>query len=507
MRLASSQLASRLIVGLAIAVGALIAPVLASAGTMSSSPVPYATEAVIASAGGGTLSVPATSSIQLQTGNTTTASGAGGSVVVVFTLPTGVAATGTVFGTVGDGGGGNCPGGARLTGSLGGTPSGNQIIFTLPTLANGAAQSNCTVTLNTFTITGATALQAVTPAGFVVSGQVISQSNATIPVDTSPATTALASSVDGLTLTPFAAPGFVDTGVNASLNGVRAPGKVFGTNGNDSLVFAAGTLEVDAAGDDPGAVAADGVSPFTFGTGADAQTSATVTLAGQLSGIGSIYFDPAGGACAPTAAAEAGSSGVKTATLSGSVATFTGVTFSSTPGTVCEYANGTSLIGVNPSGMIVAGTVPATSTTAAANVTSPATLGITAYSDGSPRFVTYGGNISSYPTFTRIVNNSSLPLQVYAYVQTDSGSLGSAVVESGLAPFTNDLVPDSTILSNAGVSPSPTGRASFIFFMAPNNNAVENAGQTTFGAGAGNISHLMVNPGGVVVQLGGNETP
>jgi hypothetical protein len=329
-------------------------------------------------------------------------------------------------------------------------------------------------------------------------------------VDAAPLKTALASSANGLTTAGTTVTGpvtNVDTNVGpggATQNGQAAPGKVFCTvcapPVTDQLLDQLGTVLINSNG---GTFAANGTTPFSFGTG----TTATLTLTGNYSGITSIFFDPTGGggACQTTAAKEAAVSGVNTGTISGSTATFSGIIFSATPGLVCEYAGGTSLIGVNPSGVSATVTVPASTGIAATTVTFTTPIGPSVYVPGTPYFVSYTGNFSSYPTFLRIVNNAAAPVMVYADVQGDLGVAGGAIVESGLPPFDNDLVSVATIISNAGLSLG-NNRASLIVFASP-AAAVANAGAAAFGPGSVVISHLMVNPDGTIVQLGGNNNP
>jgi hypothetical protein len=102
----------------------------------------------------------------------------------------------------------------------------------------------------------------------------------------------------------------------------------------------------------------------------------------------------------------------------------------------------------------------------------------------------YTGNFATYPMFIRVVNTTASPVQVSALVQTDSGSTGTALVESALAAHSNDLIPAATILANAGVVLPASGRAS-LTFTAPTGVAFE---------------QLLVNPNGTIVELGGGST-
>ena len=94
--------------------------------------------------------------------------------------------------------------------------------------------------------------------------------------------------------------------------------------------------------------------------------------------------------------------------------------------------------------------------------------------------VVYTGNFTVYPCFVRVVNNTAGSIEVFAVVQGDSGSTGTATVETALPANNNDIVAATTILTNAGVTLPATGRASIIL-LAPNGTA---------------FSQMMQQPGG-----------
>jgi hypothetical protein len=484
---------------LALSVVALSGQAWAAASTLTSAgAVTFATQAVAGASG--TVTIPAVTAVKYTTATSSATSVASGSITIVFTLPTGVTPSGAVTGAVTDGGGVNCTPNAALAGVV----SGSTITFTVPTLAAGTANT-CSVQLNAFTINGATALQTATTstatAGFLVTGQLTATSGgATFVVDAAALKTALASSTNGLLVTSVAgAAQTIDTGPTAQNGGVAAPGKVFGAGGVDSLAESVATpgLGTVLSNTCAACVAANGTTAFSFGTG----VLASVVITGNMSGIASMWLDPAGAACQTTSAKESAVSGIIGGTLTTGSATFSSVPLSAVAANICEYATGANVIGANASGVNAATTISGTT------VAGAVALAATTYSTGTPYYVTYGGNNSSYPSYLRIVNNSGLAIQVYADVQSDNGSVGSAVVETSLAPFTNDLVADSTIMTNAGVTATSQGRASFILFSAPANGVAENGAAAGFGAGAVGISHLMVNPNGTVVQMGGNSSP
>ena len=480
--------------------------------SLTSSNIIFATQAV--SASGGAITLPATganpASLSYTTGALTGSASSTGSFTLVFTLPNGVSTASAVATVTTAGGGAAC-----VTGNVTGMVSSNTIAFTVNTTNTGTAGNTCTVTLGTLSLTGATALSTATTSttngstatGFTISARVTSVSNSTVPADSNASQTALASSANALSITSIYAPApaasldLIDTSGD-TLNGVKSFGKGFtsgtteqnlvaatGAGGSGAFVTSLSTSALNAAA----------TGPF-LATG----TTGTIALTGNLSGVASMFLDTSS-ATAPCASRSSAESSLATAiagVMSGSTATFSNVPAG--PNTLCVYASGTSLVGTNPNGVQIAasfGSASANGSTAAA----PTGIYATKYSSGTPYFVTYGGNLSGYPSFTRVVNNTTMPIRVYAEVQTDNGSLGTGEVATGLSAQTNALVADSTILTNAGVSPDSTGRASFIIWVVPANANIENAGATTFGPGAVGVSHLLVNPDGTVVPLGSSS--
>jgi hypothetical protein len=116
----------------------------------------------------------------------------------------------------------------------------------------------------------------------------------------------------------------------------------------------------------------------------------------------------------------------------------------------------------------------------------------------------YADTGSVYPSFVRIVNNSGATVPVFALVQGDGGSVGTATVESGLAPSHNDTVPVPAIVTAAGVTAGPFGRVSMTLFAPGAPPAI--AGLCTAQQGV-LISGLMGNPDGTFVQMGSGCSP
>ena len=482
----------------------------AASGAVSTANITFATQAV--SAASGAITLPASGgnsdAIVYTTGTLTGAAASTGSFTLVFTLPSGVttaSATATVA---------NVAGTPCTTGTITGAVASNTITFTVTTTNTGAATNSCSVTLGALSLTGATALSTATTssatAGFTIAAQVTTVTNSTVPADATAAKAALASSASALSFTGITTPTVgtasdqIDTSGNL-LAGVKSFGKAF-TSGtaNEQLVAAsaAGGSGAFTTVLSTTALNAAATGPF-LATG----TTGTIALTGNLSGVASMFLDTssATATCATTSSSESSVSSAISGTISGSTATFLNV--GAGPQTLCVYAGGTSLLGTNPNGIQIGATFGGASASGANGSSTPTGIYNTSYSQGTPYFVTYAGNLSGYPSFVRVVNNTTTSVQVYAEVQTDNGSLGTGAVTSSLPAQTNTLVADSSILTSAGVSPDATGRASFILWSVPTNGNIENAGTVSFGPGAVGISHLLVNPNGTVVQLGGNNSP
>lgn len=493
----------------------------------------YATQAV--SASGGAITVPASADIAVTLASLTTTAVV--NFTLTFTLPSGVLFGSNPALTISPVA---CAGSASLTG--GGT-GGQTASFTV-TVPVIASATTCTYTLGTFNVTGATSLEtattstsgtvntkAVSGTGFTISeaipvGEFVGHSNLNAGVAQGPVATGIASSASALTAWLHPGSWFgVDTSAHAMLNGQSDPGKVWFGPANDddsgcgATAWQAATYcSLGSFGyietQNPSLVTdSSGVNTFTFGSGA----SGTLTLTGDFAGVSAIYLD---GATTPRNCASSASGEAKettpapiAGTISGNTANFT-LGIAATPTTVsisniCEYTGGATFLGTNPSGLAGSLTVTAGSGATAGASGSYIVYGATArndYAPGTPYYLTYSVSSGGYQSFLRVVNNSARPIDVFANVQADNGSVGAAWVENGLAPFTNALVPVSTIISNAGVT-TTSGRASMILFTSPSNDDIENAGETGMGKGAVGISQWMLNPDGTVVQAGSDNSP
>ena len=275
--------------------------------------------------------------------------------------------------------------------------------------------------------------------------------------------------------------------------------------GTDNLCADLGTLVLIANANSNSTA----TGPFKF-----TATAANVTLTGNWSGIGSAVLSaPSVGACKGTASAQTAVTGAVSGTISGSTITFTGLNggtvvtnlFGATgygptgvAYEVCLYAGGTTLIGSNPVTLANAASID---TTTQADTTPPGT-GIALYNyNGVVQQLLYATAGTSYPGYVRIVNNTASPIQVFASVQPDGGTTGTAQVESALAGFSNDLVPVSTIATNAGVTLGANARTAMTLF-APGPVGTPGTGSAVVG-----ISLLEVNPNGDVVMMGSGTSP
>jgi len=248
-------------------------------------------------------------------------------------------------------------------------------------------------------------------------------------------------------------------------------------------------------------------------------SSLSIALTGNFSGVSSAFLHTPGvfTGCKSTAASEGGVAGAISGSISGTTITFANVTgapnanpflSANNPSVqaqeICLYASGTTLIGSNPGGFTVAGTI--SPTTGQADAAAPSALLPYNY-NGVVQQILYATAGTSYPGFLRVVNNSANTIQVFASVQADGGSVGTATVETGLAPNNNDLVAVSTIASNAGVTLAANNRTSLTLFApgAPCSTAVG----ALPGLGSCNIafSLLEVNPDGTVVMMGSGTAP
>lgn len=98
--------------------------------------------------------------------------------------------------------------------------------------------------------------------------------------------------------------------------------------------------------------------------------------------------------------------------------------------------------------------------------------------------------------YIRIVNNTAEPIQVFADVQADNGSLGTAVVESNLPGNTNDYVPIGNIAAAAGVTPDAAGHVSVVLaipFPAAANPPEGGSSSNTVSSGTGASGSCIPN--------------
>jgi hypothetical protein len=467
----------------------------ANGGALSSSPQSYATQAVTAASGAITLAANVTYAV--------TPPAASGTFLITFTLPTGVTFTSTPA-AAGDGT--NCASSVSVSSS-----TGSSVTFQATVIKNTGA---CTITVNSFLVVGATALQnkttvgatSLNSAGFNISEQVSGASAGLVALNEAK-TTPIALAQSGSELSFLSAAGTQDVGPVIDVSSPSL-GKQFKVTGVDTTRVDIGALTYGTNGN----LNATATGPYNF-----PGSSASITLTGNFTGIGSAYLNPPGGvACQASASSEAALSNVITGTITGSTVTFASVTGAPNPnpftsannGTtqtqeVCLYATGSNLIGSNPLGFGSTATI--SPTTNQADSSSPSALDAYNYNGVVQQFLyaTAGG---SYPGYLRIVNGSGNTIQVFASVQTDGGSLGSTTVESGLAANNNDLVPVSTIASSAGVTLGASKRTTLTVF-APGSPCNTTAQLPGLGACNIGFSLLEVNPSGDVVMMGSGTAP
>lgn len=461
----------------------------------------YATQAVVAA--GGAITVP-TAGITW-TSPTLTAVSTAGSFLITFTLPTGVTfsinPTANITTTSA-----TCATAPNQLPSGGGNGA-NNAVFTVTVLAGGGAGTgNCSVSLNAFTVLGATQLQTATTStsglagGFAMTEQV-SGSTGTVPTfnQTASLPTGIASSVNALALTT--APG---RRVPATINVLPPSNGTKITQGapisTTNVAFAdLGTLQTSLL-----------VAQNATATGQFFFTGSTTTdvITGNWTGANNAYMAPVGtNVCATTFAGRP--SGSITGSISGNTITFVGGAAGFNTGAqvgvvqaqeICVYYTGSTIIGQNPpagaaGGISLSATVD--STTSNLNTTTNPLNNMTY--NGVVQNLAYTGCFNSgdcatagaYTAYIRTANYTSGSVQVFAVVQSETGSIGTATITSALGPNSNLLTPAATVVSNAGVTLDSTGRAS-LTLLAP------------FGVV---FKQLLINPNGVITELGGGAVP
>jgi hypothetical protein len=468
----------------------------ANTGTLSSSPQSYATQAVTAASGAITLAANVSYAVT---------PAATGTFLITFTLPTGVTFASTPS-AAGDGT--NCASAVPVT--SGGT--GSSVTFQATVQKAGA----CTVTVNSFLVAGATALQSTTTvlgtnlnsAGFNISEQVSGASSGLVGLNEAKSTP-IALAASGSELAFFSATSVTQDPTPVIDVSSPSLGTKFQVAAVDKTWVDIGALTYGTNGN----LNATATGPYNF-----PGSSASITLTGNFNGIGSAYLNPPGGVgCATSASTEAGLSNVITGTITGSSVTFANVTGApnNNPFTsgnnpsvqtqeVCLYATGSNLIGSNPLGFGAAGTI--SPTTNQADSLPKSALDSYNYNGVVQQFL-YAVAGGSYPGYLRIVNGSGNTIQVFASVQADGGSLGTTTVETGLAANNNDLVPVSTIATNAGVTLGAHPRTTLTVF-APGNPCSSGTSSLP-GLGSCNVgfSLLEMNPSGDVVMMGSGTAP
>jgi hypothetical protein len=487
----------------ALAAAALAAPAAFAATGVGTDTTIYASEGIpstgqIGILGASAFAPCAPAALPLCYGSPAFTSTASGTAQITFTLSTGTFFTvptpfidGAVF--------------TSVTFSGGGVGS-NQVIYTVtyPKQGPGSGQ----LTLGPFQVSGLTGLS--TPGVVTYNGQATLATGvpgtttlnqvSTGGIFTSTLAASARALAAGVNPTPVAAPLAINVAAPAN-----AKAFVQGSNTNAGV---ADIGEVDIGTANLAQANANSTPGFRFTGGA------TVTLTGNFVGIGNALLLKATGTGAPAAAGTCPSTfsppgGSTTGTFSGNTVTFVGVPVPDPAGAgggvgyfgafdhheVCLYATGTSII--DPSGGVTALTgtlgggvavVPQTAVVSLAPDTLPTSGILTAgscppFPGGPPCPIIFAGALSGYsyngsvatvmytqqnavnPGFIRILNTGPVPVVVTALVQGDqggTGSFGTASVETALAPFSNDTVSTSSIVTSSGITPGPFGRVSMV---------------------------------------------
>lgn len=431
---------------------------------------PFATQAVAANSG--VVQIPAVVNVAY-----TATSSVTGNVNVTFTLPPGVTFTSTPSATT-PGVGNGFSGASFVSGGAGS----NNVTYSVTATAGTPG----TLTLGNFGLQGAGSLgtPVTTSAsgsnnGFAITAAVSSPAGSNLKG--APGSTGLANSVSALsfaTAIPTTA-GFTCLAIDVGPNGLA---KKFIQGGAGCPLTGADTLVADLGASVLGTVPTIDANdvPFSFGGSA-----ATLTINGNFSNIASAYLAPVG----TTTCASPPPAGVINGTVTASAITFAGVPAPGAGATntqeVCIQANGTGVIGANPTGYTASATIGGTTVSLAA----PTNLVPYSY-NGVQQPILYSGDIAGYPMFVRIVNNSGNTATVLALVQTEGGSNGVATVAT-VPNGNNLLVSASSIVSASGVVPDSSGRVSMRLL-------------SQFGVA---FSQLLLNPTGDVVQLGSGLSP
>jgi hypothetical protein len=481
-----------------VALAATVSAGPASASTLSANGIVYAIQSV--NTAGGTITIPG-GNLTYTTGANTVASVLGGSFVLTFTLPSGVTPTGAVTATVANvGAGTTCAPQATLASS---SASGSTITFTVPT--NPAVIGNiCTVTLNTMTVSGATALETINPGLTIITykAQLTANTTAGFPIDGAALTNTFASSFSGLFFTslapatPAAAPLVIDVAA-AGL------GKKFKQFGADSVVADIGDLIVLGI---VGLVEQDGASPFTIGVG-----QITITLTGNFNNIQTASLTPFTGA--PPTGSPCGTTGPTPGTQATSVTpttiTFTGISLGVPLGVnifteLCLAANGNGIIGANPPGATVETVTATVSSTPPTTQKDPGVALLPYTYNGSVQQLLYATANPTFPFFVRIVNNAAATANVIAVIQPEGGTGNASTTPIAVPGNSNQLIPMSTIASLAGVTFGPGNFRSSLLFLTPGVACINNVAGPICPV---SISGLIGEPSGNVNMMGSGGSP
>jgi len=335
--------------------------------------------------------------------------------------------------------------------------------------------SNQTATLNSFAISGATALETPIPVVAALPITLQSTNNAEIDNnDATPLTKGAFASEPGATAIFVGAIQFIDLSSpslgDLFLSSPDTPTAVFGATAIQAETVDAATSSVPV------------LSPSGALNSLSTSDTATFTTAGFFNGIETAFASTTSDCKSPIAGAT-------------QAATVSSLTIPDVPINreifLCLTATGTSLMSENTQGFDPSIT-PGTSTDflgARAIVEFP---GIFTYTGGGIVNVTnfFTGDDSGYSSLLRVNNAGSEPVNVYALVQPDTGGAPLTGSLGSLGAGVGTVFTEPQVAAVTGLNLANSGQRSTVQLIITGD----------FGAVA--ASSLLVNPSGVVTNVG-----
>ncbi len=238
-------------------------------------------------------------------------------------------------------------------------------------------------------------------------------------------------------------------------------------NGGNGQVFRSGTSNVSFATigvftpTDTARQLYDNTTTYTPNISSSGDTrTVTVTAPSGWGGL-STYIAPTGSSCAATAP-----TGSATGTISGTTATYTGLTTASaSTNNICIVNNGSAQISSQTfsavaTGAYVARTLGLVSITGTGTASTSANLAAPAYNGATPITLSYVfGNVPGYFSAVRVTNTASTTGNVFGVLTTDAGVAKSGVISSNLAAGTSVVLTMEQVDAALGGSTSLTAAA------------------------------------------------